>query len=73
MRHELRSLEAGLRLPLNRHAALRLNLRHESVRVSDWHYTGFDQGLIVGNRVYLDAGPANYRINVIGVFLQLML
>ena len=58
----------ALNVPVQRGSfPLRLNLRHESVRVSDWHYTGFDQGLIVGNRVYLDAGPANYRINVIGV------
>lgn len=73
MRHELRAFDAGLRLPLSPRVALRLQARHELVRISDWHYAGLDQGLVVGNRVYLDAGPVNYRVTLFGVFLQLRL
>ena len=44
-------------------------------------FTGVVQGpgelgdyiTISGNRVYLDAGPASYRVNIIGLFVQLTL
>lgn len=68
-----RTLDLGLRLPLTRTLAVRLQARHESTRISDWHYTGLDQGLVVGNRVYLDAGPRPYRASFFGVFVQLAL
>ena len=41
--------------------------------VSDWHYLGFDQGLVVGNRVYTDAGPQSYKTNLIGMFVNVKL
>lgn len=68
-----RALDAGLRLPMSRTIALRLFYRHEIVRISDWHYSGLDPGIVVGNRVYLDAGPANYRVDLFGVLLQFTL
>jgi hypothetical protein len=71
--YELRSLDAALRLPVSRTIAVRLYFRHEMMRISDWHYSGLDQGTVVGNRVYLDAGPGNYRVNIFGTFLQLAL
>ncbi|MBI5258566.1 MAG: MtrB/PioB family outer membrane beta-barrel protein [Burkholderiales bacterium] len=73
MRHQWQAVDAALRLPLSRSLALRLTLRHERVRVADWHYSGLDQGLVVGNRVYLDAGPEGYRALRAGAFVQLSL
>ena len=73
MAYDLRALDASLRVPVSRDMAVRLQLRHEDVRVYDWHYAGLDQGTVVGNRVYLDAGPGNYRATLVGVFLQFSL
>jgi hypothetical protein len=36
----------------------------------DWHYTGLGDNLLQGQVLYLDPGPANYRANMFGVFLQ---
>ncbi len=73
MRYRLRSIETALRLPLATRTAVRLMHRHEAVRIGDWHYSGLDTGTVVGTRVYLDAGPSGYRVDVFGVFLQLLL
>ena len=45
----------------------------EMGKIADWHYSGLDQGTVVDNRVYLDAGPRNYRANVLGAFLHVTL
>lgn len=71
--YKLWALDAGLRVPVSRSTALRLYYRYEAVRITDWHYGGLDQGTVVGNRVYLDAGPGNYRVNIVGAFLQFAL
>jgi len=63
--------DAGLRIPLSKQTALRLYYRYETGKISDWHYSGLDQGTVLGNRVYLDAGPDNYRVSLLGAFLQM--
>ncbi len=71
--YDWRSFDAALRVPLSQTVAVRLYFRHEAVRITDWHYSGFDQGTVVGNRVYLDAGPGNSRVNIFGTFLRFAL
>lgn len=65
-------LATGLRLPVSRQTTVRLFYRFEMGKIADWHYSGLDQSTVVGNRVYLDAGPGNYRVNLLGAFLQMM-
>ena len=71
--YELRAFDVGLRLPVSRAAAVRLYYRYEATRIADWHYSGLDQGVVVGNRVYLDPGPSSYHVNIFGAFLQFAL
>lgn len=71
LQYDQHVLDSGLRLPLSKQASVRLFYRFETGRVADWHYAGLDRGTIVGNRIYLDAGPRNYRVSVMGAFLQI--
>ena len=71
--YELRVVDAGLRLPLSQQLAVRFFYHFEVGRIADWHYAGLDQGLVVGSRVYLDAGPRNYRVHVLGLMLRVTL
>ena len=71
--YKLQVVDAGLRLPLSQQLAVRLYYRFEVGKITDWHYAGLDQGLVVGSRVYLDAGPRDYRVHVLGVLLRLTL
>ena len=64
-------LETGLRLPVSRQTAVRLFYHFETGKTADWHYSGLDQSTVVGNRVYLDAGPRDYRVSLLGAFLQM--
>lgn len=71
--HALHVFDAGLRFPVSRKTAVRLFYHFETAKIADWHYSGLDQSTLVGNTVYLDAGPGNYRVQVLGAFLQLRL
>ena len=52
---------------------MRLFDYYEIGRIDDWHYAGFDQGLVAGDRVYTDAGPQSYKENLIGVLFNINL
>ena len=71
--YDLHVFDMGLRLPVSRQTAVRLFYHFEAAKIADWHYSGLDQGTVVGNRVYLDAGPGNYRTHVLGAFLHVTL
>ncbi|MDG6348520.1 MtrB/PioB family outer membrane beta-barrel protein [Luteimonas sp. 8-5] len=60
-------------MPLTSRIGLRLFDTYETGELSDWHYLGFDQGLVTWNRVYLDAGPSDYSVNMIGALLEVQL
>jgi hypothetical protein len=50
--------------------------RHESGRVTDWHYDGTPVGASAAEAnatLLLDAGPQSYHSNILGVFLQVKL
>ena len=64
-------LSATLLVPINRNVLLHLLLRHESGRIRDWHYDGLaEDPMPAANAAYLDAGPADYRATLVGVFFQ---
>ncbi|MBS0439302.1 MAG: MtrB/PioB family outer membrane beta-barrel protein [Proteobacteria bacterium] len=73
MVYRVNSITAGVTVPVNERVALRLFDYYERGRINDWHYAGFGQGLVAGNRVYTDAGPQGYNANLIGLFVNVKL
>lgn len=65
-------LDANLLMPVNRNVTLRLLLRHERGRISDWHYDGVaaNPTPAANQQTYLDSGPQDYRVNALGAFVQ---
>ena len=67
------TLNLNLLIPIDKKLSIRIFDRFEIGKVKDWHYDGvivnrvaaYDSGTLL-----LDAGPQDYRANVIGVFLQ---
>lgn len=64
MTYEVKSFKLGLTVPLNERTSLRLYDYYERGQISDWHYAGFDNTLVYGNRVYTDAGPQVYNMTL---------
>jgi hypothetical protein len=57
-------------VPIDKQMSLRLFERYESGSVSDWHYDGVASNpMPTTGSLYLDAGPQDYSVNVIGVLL----
>jgi hypothetical protein len=73
MTYRVNSFTANVLIPLTDRLSLRLFDEYELGRIADWHYSGFDQGLVVGQRVYTDGGPQSYVANVVGVMFNLKL
>jgi hypothetical protein len=64
-------LSASLLLPLDKRISLRFIERYESGVIRDWHYDGVaGNPMPANNALYLDAGPQDYRVNLLGVMLQ---
>lgn len=66
-------VDASVMVPLNKTTVVRLMVRHETVRIRDWHYDGVaDNPTPAANQqTYLDAGPQNSRVTAVGVLLSL--
>jgi hypothetical protein len=73
MTYDVNSLTLGFTLPLSERASLRLLDYYERGQINDWHYAGFNQTLVYGNRVYTDGGPQGYNTNLVGLFLNVRL
>lgn len=73
MIYRVNSITIGATVPFSERVSLRLFDYYERGRINDWHYLGFDQGLVVGNRVYTDAGPQSYKQNLIGLLVNMKL
>jgi Putative outer membrane beta-barrel porin, MtrB/PioB len=57
-------------VPIDKQMSLRLYERYERGSVSDWHYDGVASNpMPTTGSLYLDAGPQDYSVNVIGVLL----
>jgi len=55
---------------ISKRVSLRVFDTYETGRLSDWHYTGLDSSLVTSNRVYLDSGPRDYSVNLIGLMVE---
>jgi Putative outer membrane beta-barrel porin, MtrB/PioB len=73
MTYDVNSLTMSVTVPLNDRASLRLYDYYERGQIYDWHYAGFNNTLVYGNRVYTDAGPQGYNTNVVGLFINVKL
>lgn len=73
MVHRVNTFSLAWSMPLTERIGLRLFDTYETGKLSDWHYFGFDQSLVTSNRVYLDAGPSDYSVNMIGALLEVKL
>ena len=73
MTHRVDTLNLAWKVPLGARMHLTLFDTWEKGRMADWHYAGFENGLVTSNRVYLDAGPSNYSVNMVGAMLEVQL
>jgi hypothetical protein len=73
MTYVVNSLTLSFTVPLSDRASLRLYDYYEHGQISDWHYAGFSNTLVYGNRAYTDAGPQGYNTNVVGLFVNVKL
>ena len=67
------TLSFNFLVPITRKLSLRFFDRVEIGQVMDWHYDGVIKGAVANydsGTLLLDAGPQNYRTNVIGFVIQ---
>lgn len=73
MVHRVNTFSLAWSMPVTERIDVRLFDTYETGRLSDWHYFGLDQSLVSANRVYLDAGPSSYSVNLVGLMLEMKL
>lgn len=73
MVYRVQSLTLGVTVPFGERVSMRLFDYYERGRVSDWHYFGFDDGLVLDHRIYTDGGPRSYSANLVGVLVNVRL
>jgi len=64
------SFKAGALVPVTKRVSLRVFDYFEQGHISDWHYSGFDQGRVYDHRVYTDGGPHDYSANLVGLLIN---
>jgi hypothetical protein len=61
-------------VPVNKRASLRFLGQYETGVVRDWHYDGVAENpMPTNNAAYLDAGPQDYSVTLLGVLLLVRL
>jgi len=73
MRWRTDTLTVGVNFPINDRLNVHLFDTWQKGSLSDWHYSGFGNGQVVGTMVYTDGGPENYSVNMIGVMMEIKL
>ena len=73
MVHKINTFTLSWQIPLNQRVGLRLFNTYETGKLADWHYFGLEESLVTSNRVYLDAGPSNYSVNMVGLMMEIKL
>jgi hypothetical protein len=71
--YRLSSITVGATVQFTDRVSLRVFDTYEIGNIADWHYAGFNQGLVVGNTLYTDGGPQSYSENLIGVMVNVKL
>ncbi len=70
------TLTAHLIIPIQKKVSAHLMYRYEQGKIKDYHYQGVPIGASAAENqatVMLDAGPQDYRNNIVGAFLQIKL
>ncbi|QIL20749.1 MtrB/PioB family outer membrane beta-barrel protein [Thermomonas sp. HDW16] len=73
MTYRTNTLSLGLTIPVNQRVRMRVFDTYERGRISDWHYLGFDDTQVFDHRVYTDGGPGDYRVNMVGMTVEVAL
>jgi hypothetical protein len=73
MTYLVSSVTLGVKVEVTDRVSLRVFDNYEIGRIEDWHYDGFDQGLVVGNTLYTEGAPQNYSENLIGLLVNIKL
>ena len=73
MLYRVNTFSLSWSIPLGKRVGVRLFDTYETGRISDWHYFGLEDNLVTNNRVYLDSGPGNYSVNMVGMMLEIAL
>ncbi|MBE2211084.1 MAG: MtrB/PioB family outer membrane beta-barrel protein [Xanthomonadaceae bacterium] len=73
MRWRINTLTVGVNFPINDRLNLRLFDTWQKGSLFDWHYSGFDNGQVIGTMVYTDGGPENYSVNMVGLMMEMKL
>lgn len=69
--YRVNSVTVGATVQLTEQVSLRLFDTYETGNITDWHYAGFNQGLVIGNTLYTDGGPQSYSQNLFGVLMNI--
>lgn len=64
------SLAFNLLIPIDKQMSARLMYSYEDFKVKDWHYDYLQANNALGT-LYNDLGPQNYRVNSIGVMVNI--
>ena len=71
--YRVNSVTVGATVQVTERVSLRVFDNYEIGSIFDWHYAGFNQGLVSGNTLYTDGGPQSYSENLIGVMVNVKL
>jgi hypothetical protein len=73
MRWRINTVTLGVNFPVSERLNLRLFDTWQKGDLSDWHYSGFDSGQVIGTMVYTDGGPEDYSVNMVGLMMEMKL
>jgi hypothetical protein len=73
MTYRVNSVTVGAAVQITEWVSLRVYDKYENGRIADWQYSGFNQGLVVGNTLYTDGGPQSYTENLVGILVSVKL
>jgi hypothetical protein len=71
--YRVNSATVGATVQFTERVALRVFDTYEIGDIADWHYAGFNQGLVSGNTLYTDGGPQSYSENLVGFTVNVKL
>ncbi len=71
--YRVNSATVGMTVQFTERVSVRVFDTYEIGNIADWHYAGFNQGLVIGNTLYTDGGPQSYSENLIGVMVNVKL
>lgn len=73
MTYRINALDVGASFAFGERTSVRVFDRYERGSISDWHYLGLEDGLVLDHRIYLDQGPVDYSSNLVGILLEIRL